>query len=125
MAGTALAMYGGAKGLTAPASFTEADVQAAIGRLQTRGVYPSEFQSHIDPIQVINLAEQMRSGSFDPANMSQPIIFETSSRSLLSGHHRTIAGEMTGFNLPQTPVSVPGTQPGNSSQIPMIPGRRK
>jgi len=125
MASWVAAGYGMAKGLGTPTSFTEADVQAAIMRLQSKGINPSEFQSHIDPQHVINLAEQMRAGKFDPARMDQPVILETTSQSLLSGHHRVIAAEMADFYLPRTPIAVPGTKPGDWSTIPFIPRRRQ
>jgi hypothetical protein len=106
-------------------SYTTADVEAAITRLQAKGINPSKFQSHIDPENVIRIAELMKSGQFDPRLMDQPVIFETTSKSLLGGHHRTVAAEMVNFNLPKTEVSVPGTQPGSWPEVQRIPGRRQ
>jgi hypothetical protein len=103
-------------------AFSQGDVQSAIGRMIGRGIKAPDVQSSIDPNQVIRLAEAMKSGSFKNNLMDSPVIFDETSRAFLSGNHRSIAAEMTGFELKvnNMPIGVP-TKP--LSEVPLQTGR--
>jgi RHS repeat-associated protein len=105
-----------------PTKFTTADVQAAMQRLQARGLMTSATQSSIDPAQVIRIAEAMQSGAFQNGLMTSPVIFDDLSQAFLAGNHRAIAAEMTGFNLSIQNVSV-GAPATPFPQVPLQPGR--
>jgi RHS repeat-associated protein len=103
--------------------FTYADVEEAIKRLESRGINPSAGQTHIDPDHVINLANAMQNDTFKPPTGFRDAMSRDASGTILQGHHRQIAGEMTGTQLPVR--NVPGSNPAGSwSQIPRTPGRR-
>jgi RHS repeat-associated protein len=102
--------------------FSVADVKAAIARLEARGVQVSEVQSSIDPNQVIAIAKSMQSGSFQNQLMDSPVIMEQASQAILAGTHRTIAAEMTGFNLNVNVVST-AVSPVPLTSVPLRSGR--
>jgi RHS repeat-associated protein len=108
--------------LGATTQFTEADVQAAIGRLEANGIQTSATQSSIDPNQVIAIAKAMQSGTFQNGLMDSPVIFDTTSQAFLAGNHRAIAAEMTGFNLNVNYLPV-GAETQPLSSVPLQPGR--
>jgi hypothetical protein len=54
--------------------------------------------------------------------MDGPVIFDTASQAFLSGNHRVIAAEMTGFNLNVTEISV-GAEAQPFSSVPLQTGR--
>jgi RHS repeat-associated protein len=103
--------------------YTQADVQAAIARLNARGIQTSDVQSSIDPDQVIAIAKAMKSGTFQNDLMDGPVIFDPESQAYLAGNHRAIAAEMTGFDLKvnSVPNSVP--EPVPFSSVPLQTGR--
>ena len=102
--------------------FGSHDVDSAIKRLDEKGLLASDVQNHIDPNQVISLAERMRSGEFQNHLMDSPVIRQGSTQ--ISGHHRTIAAEMAGYPLEVTALP-PGTAQGQSwGCLPYHPGRR-
>ena len=107
----------------ATAQFTEADVQSAIARLETRGVQTTEVQSSIDPNQVIAIARAMQSGAFQNALMDSPVIMDPTVQAIIAGNHRVIAAEMTGFNLDVNSIPGSATTPMPLSGVPLQAGR--
>jgi peptidoglycan hydrolase-like protein with peptidoglycan-binding domain len=105
-----------------PAQFTQTDVEAAIARLEARGIQTTEVQSSIDPNQVIRIGQSMQSGAFQNALMDSPVIIDSTTQTILAGNHRIIAAEMTGFNLSvnSIPVSVSSIP---LSRVPLQTGR--
>jgi hypothetical protein len=93
--------------------------------LDKKGITASIAQHYVDPDNVIDLAKKMESGEFKNALMQDPAIRNSVTNMQMAGHHRTLAAEMTGFDL--SVVEVPG---GNIegkpwSSVPLKPGRRK
>jgi RHS repeat-associated protein len=104
--------------------FTHEDVRAAMGRLDEKGIKASDAQGHIDPDNVVDIAEKMKSGEFQNELMDQPVIRDSVNDVQLSGHHRTVAAEMTDFPLEVKKVPV-GATGQEWKSVPVKPGRRK
>ena len=100
-------------------------IKDALKRLDDKGLKASDVQGHIDPDNVNKLADKMRSGEFKNELMDQPVIRQGDVQ--LSGHHRTVAAEVTGFPLDvkNVPEGTAGAMDGQSwSDLPLDPGRR-
>jgi RHS repeat-associated protein len=107
---------------TGTGNFTQANVESAIGSLTSQGIQTSATQSSIDPNQVINIAQAMQAGTFQNELMDSPVIFDTTSQAYLSGNHRAIAAEMTGFELEVNSIPI-GAESQPFSNVPLQPGR--
>jgi len=103
--------------------FTLADVQAAIARLEAKGIQTTEAQSSIDPSQVIRIAQAMKSGTFQNAMMDSPVIIDSEVQAIIAGNHRVIAAEMANFNLTVNAIPGSATITMPLSSVPLQIGR--
>jgi hypothetical protein len=65
----------------------------------------------------------MENGTFTQSTGFRNSVMLDTNGTILSGHHRMIASEMTGFDL-HTKILNSGALPGSWESIPLIPGRR-
>lgn len=98
------------------------DIMDALKRLDAKGLKASDAQGHFDPDTIIRLAEKMRSGEFTNELMDQPVIRQGNVQ--LSGHHRTIAAEITDFPLEVKYLPAGSVEGQAWGEVPLIPGRR-